>query len=1711
MSSSFEDRRMMTDATRIDDLGRGRSSSDGVSVRPRDALPFAAGKLASKLRQALTPKRVKYRFNDYDDVIVGSEVVDWIGSRSWCNDREQATLCATYLVQEGLLYHVTHSYEVMKDGYFFYRYNRAHDVSIPFEDSLYKLSSDWSKWNRRWFVLKGSKLSYWAAGQSRSASTTPKATYELYNATVTRGLSLADHVAASTAPPRNFVLTIKLDGKKRADGSRRILAIAAGSVKTMTMWESALEDASECRGSGNEDEDDDDDIGIDAPSTAHNTPRRQSRHRLDTSKRRPYSATPTRASDLRDTLVVSPSRSRLSYARRGKSTPRFVRSHRLLSPKMRSSFQRLLFAIGDDGNDARSDESKHRRGIEQTIAHVISSGPSDERAFIEGFCNWRLESYEKAFGKGTFNATRSPQKKYSSSSPFARELMQRRFAWFHEFCDMTSQPPYSELWPTTWRSDARIETCMAKMFCCVTREHIAEMLLMSDQTVHVTRTPGASSKTKKSGAAAAAEDDDDSKKPLQLTLDKIRALMLTIQFEKGLHKRFGEKQSLLDGGVSYEGAISQAFDGQMGSYVNKEMIAIRNDLVGASGESEVTVTLDAKGRWCVFRSLTLIFAGMKKCLSRVEKLKHPPTLMLLQIKFESLLRKYALLMRRRLRRIEVLIPMYEISGLRELAAEKRRRTGLGSKRISRSSYRNVWSSPKSPINSPPRSSDSGLKRRHTATLRDEKAAALPPTTKERLCALLNTLQHLFATMPVLQDRIHSGVDAVSNGDENDEDSVSPDAGFADETVGKANLWRLIQDHSKDAEKGLTYLAFLTYAEISAKLEESFGKTCSRWGRSGEDDDVHAVDLSPWITILRDHLERVVPLLRDRLDPKCFRRFCLRFASTFVSRLWALYFRLDSIEGMGAMAAQRDFKELSRVLVEFPFHESDGGDSSTSSSATLSSSPRSSKLRSTNKAFFEASLRKYVEREMRHLKVAFKVVYFARKGSGGSRHLTSDYGKKIVQFFGTLWPEGKAEDLNAILTLKGLARGEVSDMFGPIAKSLTAGVYKRRALATFRHDPHCFECCQPQWTMRKHHCRSCGHTFCSYCITQKVPFRTGKESKSHAEWICNSCLMHYFQKLLSEKRGLKLDAKTLVAFQDDITATTSEHVTTVSAGKSHSLFLRIDGKVLRCGRPHTRTSDDDDDDDDNDDDGDDESLSMELVMRLSRYEQGVRMEKEIARASAGLVPTILSFPSSVHIRQISAGESHSLFLADSGVVFSCGSGEDGQLGHGSVCDVESPKRIDALSGARVVQIVAATGSTRSLFLECNGEVWSCGRGGSGALGYGHQIERATTPKKMQLLSGARCVQLDGGAEYTALLTDKGSVMVTGTLLRDTTPLVATRPVVLGDTAGGGVRRVVCGGYHILLEAIDDDLKAEDDESSQSFEKRRGSSVDATTTTPANGRARRHGAGYERFRKDAIGAVVLYSFGRGDRGALGHGDLLSLDSPKVVAESRAYGVKYSSAGMHHTLVVSTSGWVFVCGDNRDGRLGLGADRRRVVSTLSLVRSLLSAQSHSRRERGGRGEEDAPIVQSSSGGSHSLLVDQSGCVFVCGQNTYGQLGVGDLKRRNLSKPTCLEVATSHMDRKDLELRVQQAARAMVRRKFEAFESRKAAADASLEAKRAVIASGRAIKEMGNQLKRFSVACVSEADDTGVPQRVLRGPRLHERRGGENSNCACVGCVVM
>ena len=120
--------------------------------------------------------------------------------------------------------------------------------------------------------------------------------------------------------------------------------------------------------------------------------------------------------------------------------------------------------------------------------------------------------------------------------------------------------------------------------------------------------------------------------------------------------------------------------------------------------------------------------------------------------------------------------------------------------------------------------------------------------------------------------------------------------------------------------------------------------------------------------------------------------------------------------------------------------------------------------------------------------------------------------------------------------------------------------------------------------------------------------------------------------------------------------------------------------------------------------------------------------------------------------------------------------------------------------------------------------------------------------------------------------------------------------------------------------------------------------------------------------------VWAFGCNSHGELGVGEIKSKMEPsKIPSLNEIVSV---ATGDHFSLFLHKDGSVWSCGDNKDGQLGLGS-----VAAQFLVPTKIS---------------NLPkIVAIAAAHLHSLFLDAEGAVWSCGQNSSGQLGLGNNRK--------------------------------------------------------------------------------------------------------------------
>ncbi|KAJ8917839.1 hypothetical protein NQ315_010751 [Exocentrus adspersus] len=129
--------------------------------------------------------------------------------------------------------------------------------------------------------------------------------------------------------------------------------------------------------------------------------------------------------------------------------------------------------------------------------------------------------------------------------------------------------------------------------------------------------------------------------------------------------------------------------------------------------------------------------------------------------------------------------------------------------------------------------------------------------------------------------------------------------------------------------------------------------------------------------------------------------------------------------------------------------------------------------------------------------------------------------------------------------------------------------------------------------------------------------------------------------------------------------------------------------------------------------------------------------------------------------------------------------------------------------------------------------------------------------------------------------------------------------------------------------------------------------------------------------------VYTFGRGSRGQLGHGQLEDELEPKQVDGLAGIKITQIAAGGWHSCALSKDGDLYTWGWNGNGQLGLGIDGEPEEASISVMASprvidFVDSQTN--------------VMKIACGGRHTIVLLDDNRLYGCGWNKYKQLNNQD-----------------------------------------------------------------------------------------------------------------------
>ncbi|GIL46666.1 hypothetical protein Vafri_3601 [Volvox africanus] len=315
--------------------------------------------------------------------------------------------------------------------------------------------------------------------------------------------------------------------------------------------------------------------------------------------------------------------------------------------------------------------------------------------------------------------------------------------------------------------------------------------------------------------------------------------------------------------------------------------------------------------------------------------------------------------------------------------------------------------------------------------------------------------------------------------------------------------------------------------------------------------------------------------------------------------------------------------------------------------------------------------------------------------------------------------------------------------------------------------------------------------------------------------------------------------------------------------------------------------------------------------------------------------------------VACGSSHTASISRRGELFMWGLGSSGELGLGQWSPLELPVPRQCLVQTRIVSIAA--GAHHTLAIAETGALWSCGRGRHGQLGLGGAMDNPRLTR-IPTLEGVRVVSASAGVTHSMALAADGSLFTWGdgrygqlghktlqpvlSIVSQPRKIAELDPAPLSPDAR--VTAIAAGAYHSMALTVGGALLAfgRNDHGAlgtgDCVDRWIPTRVDLNGEDPEDGRSRRAvqvscGASHTLVLVLNNGRMEVRTTGANTWGQLGQGDRKerSQFSRTIV---QMPGVVAVQCGDEHSAAITCRGVLYMWGRGDSGQLGLGDEKAK-----------------------------------------------------------------------------------------------------------------------------------------------------------------------------------------
>lgn len=295
-----------------------------------------------------------------------------------------------------------------------------------------------------------------------------------------------------------------------------------------------------------------------------------------------------------------------------------------------------------------------------------------------------------------------------------------------------------------------------------------------------------------------------------------------------------------------------------------------------------------------------------------------------------------------------------------------------------------------------------------------------------------------------------------------------------------------------------------------------------------------------------------------------------------------------------------------------------------------------------------------------------------------------------------------------------------------------------------------------------------------------------------------------------------------------------------------------------------------------------------------------------------------------IRQVVSGNETLAIVTNDGVVLTCGLNKSGQCGQGHFDErVMLLRPVQALRSQRVKFLAASNGCEHMIALTETGLAYSWGYNDRGQLGHENLTTKIHIPKLIESLKDKKLAFAAVSYHHSAVVTDAGELYTFGMNDCGQLGLDHTQhqsiPQQVKSLDGHEVTMVSCGLYHTMICTSIGELFScgKNDYGQLGLGHSRLIKSPALVSLP-NEMICFIACGY--YHSIAVSTTGrTFAFGRNDYGQLGIGTKIHQNIPSVVALSASTRMIRATCGCYHTVLLSEQGQVYVFGRNNKGQLG------------------------------------------------------------------------------------------------------------------------------------------------------------------------------------------------